>query len=305
MSAHAGHAALVQHNDLFRGKDGAHTLRHHDDGGILQLVFYGKPQRRVCLEIQRGKAVVKDIYFRPADQRPRDGDALLLPAGKIGAALADVGIQSLRQRPHEVRRLRQLQRVPYLFVGGVLLAEADVFPHGAAEKRRRLGDIADQRKQRLRVQLLHVHAVHLHTALRHVVQPGDQVDEGGFAAAGAADDSGGLPGQRRKGHVLQHRFLRAGVGKGNVVERYRAALGGVGSRGRFRGQYLRLQIQHLQNALGGDVGAGHDDEHGARHDEGGDDHDHIDDKRLQVADGVGDLRRLQRRVHGVDIMRGG
>ena len=207
MRTDAGDAADVEHHDLVCGEDGAHPLRHHDNGGVLQLFPDGKPHRSVRFEIQRGKAVVKDIDPGAADQRPRDGDPLLLTAGKVGAALADVRVQAFRQRTHKIRRLRQFQRAPDLRVRGVRHTEADVFPYGAAEKRGRLRDIADQAVQRLGVHILHVHAVHFHAAGRCVVQPGDQIDKGGFAAAGAADYGRRLSGQRRKGDVPQDRVL--------------------------------------------------------------------------------------------------
>ena len=92
----------------------------------------------------------------------------------------------------ELGRLRDLRRVAHLVVGGVLFAVADVLRDGAGEEDRLLRHEADLRAQLLLRHLAHVHAVHQDAAAVDVVEARNQVDQGGLARAGAADDRGHL-----------------------------------------------------------------------------------------------------------------
>ena len=62
------------------------------------------------LHIHRTGAVVQDQDLGLGEQRAGDGDALLLSARQIDAALLDVGIVSVRQLQDEIVRLGRLGR---------------------------------------------------------------------------------------------------------------------------------------------------------------------------------------------------
>ena len=74
----------------------------------------------------------------------RDGESLPLPAGHVRAALGDRRIELVGLRLHEVARLGDLERLPHLGVGGVLIAEAHVAGDRAREEERLLGHEADE-----------------------------------------------------------------------------------------------------------------------------------------------------------------
>ena len=103
--------------------------------------------------------------------------------------------------------------------GGVLLAPAQGVQDGAGEQHVLLKHHGHLVAQRLHVVPAHVHAAHLYSAGVHIVQPADEVGEGGLAAACAADDADGLPAADVQVHVLEH--LVAGavlVGEADVVK---------------------------------------------------------------------------------------
>ena len=143
-------------------------------------------------EVQRGEAVVEDVDLGLPHEGPGNGQALLLPAGQVRAALGDHRLEAVRHGEDELQRLRGLRGVRHLLVGGVLPAVADVVGDGVVEQHRLLGDEAELAAQGLLRHLPDVHAVHEDAARSHVVEARDEVDERRLARAGAADDRGDL-----------------------------------------------------------------------------------------------------------------
>ena len=80
MGADAYGLALVQYDDLFRMEDRADALGDDHDGGIACLGDKRFAERGVRLEVERRKAVVKDIQFRFFDKSARDRKTLFLSA---------------------------------------------------------------------------------------------------------------------------------------------------------------------------------------------------------------------------------
>ena len=71
--------------------------------------------RLLGARVERGGRLVEDQDARIFQQRARDRHALLLAAGELEAALADLGFVLLRKRFDEVvdvRRARGLDRLP-------------------------------------------------------------------------------------------------------------------------------------------------------------------------------------------------
>ena len=77
-----------------------------------------------------------------------DGDALLLAAGQLEAALADLGVVALRRRADEAVDLGVLRRFLDLGVARVPAAVADVVAHGVVEQHGVLRNHADVVAQR-------------------------------------------------------------------------------------------------------------------------------------------------------------
>ena len=96
-------AAVLEHEDQVGVDDRGDPLGHDHDGGVPG----GRPQRRpqpgVGGEVERGERVVEQVDPRPAYQRPRDGQALALAAGEVGAALGDRRRRAPRPSPRRSR----------------------------------------------------------------------------------------------------------------------------------------------------------------------------------------------------------
>ena len=81
----------------------------------------------------------------------------------------------------EVAGLRDVERVPHLFVGGVLVAEAHVAGDGAREQERLLRHEPDEPLEQRLVELAHVDATDQHLTGGDVEQSCDHVEQGGLA----------------------------------------------------------------------------------------------------------------------------
>ena len=85
-----------------------------------------------------------------------------------------------------------------------------------------LRDVADLVAQVVLGHLADIHAVDQDRAVGDVVEARDQVDDGGLARAGRADEGRGLARLGGKADVVQRIFFRAGIAEGDVAELDRA-----------------------------------------------------------------------------------
>ena len=92
-------------------------MRHHQ-GGVLSRQHpiehspLGERVEGTC-------GLVQDQQVRAADQRPRDTESLLLPAGQL-RRLAQLCMQSERQLTHHLRQARRLQDLPRIMLAQCL-----------------------------------------------------------------------------------------------------------------------------------------------------------------------------------------
>ena len=63
MSTDSSHMSIIQYNDLICIQDRADSLCDYDRCSIFGMFFQSLTQSTVCLEIQSGKAVVKNKYL--------------------------------------------------------------------------------------------------------------------------------------------------------------------------------------------------------------------------------------------------
>ena len=85
--------AIVHHQDVRHGLDGADPLGHHDGGGIAVALKDRLAQRRVGLVVQGGGRIIQNEDFRVSGQRAGDEQPLPLSAGlyEIMTALKNMG----------------------------------------------------------------------------------------------------------------------------------------------------------------------------------------------------------------------
>ncbi len=164
--------AVIQHQDLVGGEHGADALG--DDERRALRIF--RLQRRLDaafrLHVDGAGAVVQNEDGGLDKQGAGDGDALLLPAGEIDAALADFGVVAAGQRGDKVVGLGHLGRGDHLVVAGVGPSVADVVADRAGEEHGLLQRRADLAAQRVFVDIAHVAASIVAQRTGYVVESG-------------------------------------------------------------------------------------------------------------------------------------
>jgi len=126
---------------------GFQPVGDHDDRLIVGQFRNGLHQLLFIFGVNIGSGLVQNDDRRILHNRPGDGNALALAAGKRAACLADDGIKALRQRHDKVVAPRLLCSGLHLLHGGVGLAKADIVGDGVGEQIDSLkhkGEIADQ-----------------------------------------------------------------------------------------------------------------------------------------------------------------
>ena len=113
----------------------------------------------LALIIERRGRFVEDEYARVGRQRPRDRDALALPAGKVGAALFDDGIVALWQLGNQFVGAGEFCGIHHARARHGGIAERDVFVKGAIEQNVLLQHHADLAAQPPGIELRDVDAV--------------------------------------------------------------------------------------------------------------------------------------------------
>ncbi len=286
--------AVVQHEDQVRAGDGGDPLGDHELERVAGLGHERGAQSRIGGEVQRAEGVVEEVQRRLRGERPGDAEPLALPAGDVRAALRDRGVELLGHRGDEVPALGDGERVPELLLVGVRVPEAEVRRDGAGEQVGPLRHEADPVPEHAGVEVAHVVPVQQHAPLGRVHEARDEVDQGGLAGAGAADDRDGLPCAGGEGDVLEHGSLGAGIGEGDVLEgQLDRALDLADPVGALVDAGLGLE--HLGDALGGDHGARDHHRHEGRH-------HHRDEDLHEIGDERGDRADLH--LAGVDARRG-
>ena len=213
-----------------------------------------------------------------------------------------------------------LQAPDHLLVGGVLLAPAQVLLDGAGEQHVLLEHHGHLLPQGLHVVVPHVHAAHQHPALGGVVQPGDELHQGGLGGAGAAQDAHGLAGLDVQVDVFQALLAGVlGVAEADVLKDHRAVLDLLHRI--LPVLQIALLVEQLGNTLGGGAGHGDHHQHHGEHHQAHEDHHDIAEHAGELTGGHGaahnemgaqpghsedagiDAQLHQGRVEGQDLFR--
>ena len=145
-----------------------------------------------ALRIEGAGGLVQNQDARVLQYSPGDGDALPLAAGKHQPPFPDLRVIALGQLHDELMGVGVFGRRLDFLVRGVQPAVTDIFPHRCGKEHRFLRHDADLRAKRLQRHIPDVTAVHQYSPGIHVVKPGNQIRDGGFARAGRADESNHL-----------------------------------------------------------------------------------------------------------------
>ena len=152
-------------------------------------------------------------------------------------------MESVRQLADEVLGLREPQGLPQLVLGGLRRRHPQVARHGAGEQVRVLRDHRNAFPQATGGHCPDVGTGEPDLTGSGVQEPGQQIQQCGFAAAGRADDGRGGPGGGGKGDVGQDRRLRPGIGEPDMAELHSPS---VMAGPAFRRASRRLPGMHTQ-----------------------------------------------------------
>ena len=120
-----GHGALVEDADLVRAADRAEAVGYHKRRPRLR----GRDAVERLLDdalglgVEGGGRLVEDQDLRVANQCPRNRDALALAATQLHAAVADLGIKTVREAADEVVGVREPRRARALVASRAFAAE--------------------------------------------------------------------------------------------------------------------------------------------------------------------------------------
>ena len=208
--------AVCNGDDAGGGADGGETVGNDESGPALGQVVKGPLDFGLGDGIQGGGCLVQNQNGRIFQEDPGDGHPLLLAAGQEGPPFAHIGVKPIGHSQDVVINFRLPGRLVHLFLCGVRLAIADILKNRIGKEEHVLLDNADVLVNGPLLHLAHIHPVNANATGGYVIEPGNQLAQGGFATAGGAYNGHRLPGLHMKVHIVKHRQVPV-VGEGDVV----------------------------------------------------------------------------------------
>ena len=281
----------VQDHNFVGVLDGADPLSDDEAGPTNTQALQGLLDAILRLDINAAGAVIQDEYPRVNQQSASNRDPLLLPPGEHDAAFTHGRIIAIWEAGDELVCLGRLRCGDDFVLSGVRAAVADVLPDRATEEDGLLKHNADLPAQRVEAHIAHIMAIQHHLSLTHVVEAGDQIDDGALARARRPEQRHGLPWLGDEADSLQHRLLVTKVAEGDVLERNPAP-----NRRQLLGSRLVLYfdrgVQDLKDTLGASSSLRHGHDDHTQHDHREHGHHQIALKGHEFADGQSTGDRL-------------
>ena len=208
MAAPLDDFAVLQHHDGVGVAHGGQAVGDDEHGAALHQLIHALFDEGLGAGIDRAGGLVQDEHRRVGHGGPGDGQQLALALGQAGPVGGDQGIVALGQAADEGIRPGDGGGPLHLLLGGVQLAKADVVGDGAAEQVGILEHDAQGAAQIRLADVLEVDAVVGDAPLADLVEPVDQVGDGGLARAGGAHEGNLLPRLGVQGNALQDGLSR-------------------------------------------------------------------------------------------------
>ena len=275
-------AAPLHDGDAVGAAHGGGPVGDDQDGapahqGAQRLLDLG-----LGLRVGHGGGLVHEQDRGVQQDRPGDGDALLLPARQGGLPPQD-GVVAAGQGHDLGVDAGRARGGAHLVVGGLGPAQGDVLAHRGAQQLGVLEDEGDGGVQGLLVHVAQIHPADAHRPGVGVGEAGDEGGQGGLARARRAEQRGDGAGLQGEGDAVDGEVVP--VGEGDGVDLDAGAVGPLrrGGRGQDGG------VEDLAQAQGG--GAGDLVGPGDRHDGDERARQHQGDERggqdLRQGDGAG------------------
>ncbi len=167
---------------------GREPVRDDERGAAAGERFERLLHQALARRVERARRLVEQQDRPVGEQRARNREPLALSARERHAALAELGVERLRQALDEFERMRLLAGALHFFQARLRTPVADVFRHARGEDHRVLRHHGDQPAQRDRIHAAHVDAVDPHAARLRIVEPEEQREHGRLPGARGADE---------------------------------------------------------------------------------------------------------------------
>ena len=219
----------------------------------LMKAFQGLLDLGFGLGVYAGGGFVQDKDAGIAEDGPGNGEALAFTTGDADAPLANGGVVAFREVEDKVVGVGGRRRGDDFVHGGFGFAVGDVLGHGAVEEKGVLEDDPDLFSKGLEADVADVVSVDEDRPFLQVVEPADEVDQGGLACAAVSGQADHLSGLRGEVQVFEDR-LSGLVCEGDVGERHPSLDSRHGDGIGFV-DHIGLGVQDLKDAFGGGGGA--------------------------------------------------
>ena len=174
-------------------------------------------QEKFCFCVDTGGRLVEDQHPGIGQKRPCKGDELSLTGGEPASAFVYFRVISVFHFHDEIMRTNCFGSPDDVFVGGGAVAIADIVHDRSGENKAVLHHNAHLRAKGVDRHLGDIHIVDQDRAGVDIVEPADQIYDGGLAGSGGADNGEAFPGVSRKIDILQDRMSRI-VAEADVPE---------------------------------------------------------------------------------------
>src|ERR1017187_10461576 len=223
MGARFDNASTVQYHNQISPLDGREPVGDADRGAASHQFFECHLNDALGFGIQGAGGLVQNEDGGVLENRPGNGDALLLAAGEIDAFFPDVEGVAARLLHDEIVRVSVLCRRLDFLVGGSFSTKGNVKADALVEENRLLSDNGNVGPQLPRGDGTDIGAANQHRAGLRVIEAQQQIGEGGLAGAGAADQGHQLAGLDGQIDIVKRRLFA--VGEADVLEANWGALG--------------------------------------------------------------------------------
>ena len=237
--------AVLHHEDDVGLPDGGKAVCHDEAGAALHHPGKGCLDTHLGAGVDGGGGLVQNQHRGQTEHHAGDAEQLLLALADVAAVLGDDGVVALGQAADEAVGMGCLGRCHHLFEGGIRLAVGDVLPHGAGPEPGILQHHAVAAAQGGAGHVPDVGAGDFDGAAVDIIEPHEQVDEGGLAAAGGADDGDALAGLDVQRQTLDERAVGQ-IAEGDVLDLDVAVRHELCGVLRFGG--LVFSVQQLEHA---------------------------------------------------------
>ena len=186
--------AAVDHENLIGPANRGQAVRDHEAGTPLHQRQHSLLDVHFGAGVDGAGRLIENQHGRVGQNRAGDGQKLSLPLRQVRAGFGQLGVIALRQALDKLLAVGQLRRAVNLLVGRVRTAIGDVGSNRSGEQIHVLKHHAQAQPQRAALDVPDVDSVDENIAGIDVVKPHQQIDDGGLARAGGADERDRLTG---------------------------------------------------------------------------------------------------------------